>query len=80
MDGYFDFAQKVLATQRRSRGVCVSASVKAGETVHEQVTKATETVTAQTVNGTERRPRQADRDRRQKAAATARAARNATKA
>ena len=59
VDGYFDFAEKVLATQRRFASEWVSASVKAGETVHEQVTKATETVTAQTVNGTEQAAAQA---------------------
>ena len=41
VDGYFDFAEKVLATQRRVTSEFVSASVKAGETVQEQVTKAT---------------------------------------
>ena len=49
VDGYFDFAEKVLATQRRVASELISASVKAGETVQEQVTKATETVTAQMV-------------------------------
>ena len=79
VDGYFDFAEKVLATQRRLASEFVSASVKAGETVQEQVTKATETVTAQAVNGTEQAVAQAT-ETTQKAAATARAARNATKA
>ncbi len=79
VDGYFDFAEKVLATQRRFASEWVSASVKAGETVQEQVTKATETVTAQTVNGTEQAVAQAA-ETTQKAASTARAARNATKA
>jgi hypothetical protein len=79
VDGYFDFAEKVLATQRRFASEFVSASVKAGETVQEQVSKATETVTAQAVNGTEKAAAQAT-ETTQKAAATARAARNATKA
>ena len=79
VDGYFDFAEKVLATQRRVASELVSASVKAGETVQEQVSKAAETVTAQAVNGTEKAVAQAT-ETTQKAAATARAARNATKA
>jgi hypothetical protein len=79
VDGYFDFAEKVLATQRRFASEFVSASVKAGETVQEQVTKAAETVTAQAVDGTEKGAAQAT-ETTQKAAATARAARNATKA
>ncbi|MBL8925822.1 MAG: hypothetical protein JNM77_06230 [Pseudonocardia sp.] len=79
VDGYFDFAEKVLATQRRVTSEFVAASVKAGETVQQQVTKATETVTAQAVNGTEKAAAQAT-ETTQKAAATARAARNATKA
>ena len=79
VEGYFDFAEKVLATQRRFASEWVSASVKAGETVQEQVTKATESVTAQTVNGTEQAAAVAT-ETTQKAASTARAARNATKA
>ena len=51
IDTYFDFAEKVLANQRQLATQFVSASVKAGETVHEQVSKVTEQVTAQTVNG-----------------------------
>ena len=79
VEGYFDFAEKVLATQRRFASEWVSASVKAGETVQEQVTKATESVTAQTVNGAEQAAAVAT-ETTQKAASTARAARNATKA
>ena len=79
VDGYFDFAEKVLATQRRFAAEWVSASVKAGETVQEQVSKATESATAQTVNGTEQAAAVAT-ETAQKAASTARAARNATKA
>lgn len=79
VDGYFDFAEKVLATQRRVTSEFVSASLKAGETVQQQVAKATETVTAQAVNGTEKVVAQAT-ETTQKAASTARAARNATKA
>jgi hypothetical protein len=51
IDTYFDFAEKVLANQRQLATQFVSASVKAGETVQEQVSKVTEQVTAQTVNG-----------------------------
>jgi hypothetical protein len=79
VEGYFDFVEKVLATQRRFASEWVSASVKAGETVQEQVSKATETVAAQTVNGTEQAAAVATATT-QKAASTARAARNATKA
>jgi hypothetical protein len=70
IDTYFDFAEKVLANQRQLATQFVSASVKAGETVHEQVSKVTEQVTAQTVNG-------ADVAAEQVAEATARPARAA---
>ena len=53
VDTYFDFAEKVLANQRQLASQFVSASVKAGESVQEQVNKVSEQVTAQTVNGTE---------------------------
>ena len=82
VDGYFDFAEKVLATQRRLASEFVSASVKAGETVQQQVSKATESVTAQAVNGTEAVVDSATDTARvagEKAAATARAARNVAK-
>ena len=48
---YFDFAEKVLANQRQLATQFVSASVKAGESVQEQVTKLTDQAAAQTVNG-----------------------------
>src|SRR3712207_1856581 len=54
VDTYFDFAEKVLASQRRVATQFVSASVKAGETVQEQVSRATDEATAQTVNGAEK--------------------------
>lgn len=76
VDGYFDFAEKLLATQRKFTTEFVTASVKAGETVQEQVTKAAETVTAQAVNGTETVAAQAT----ETTTKAARAARNATKA
>ncbi len=79
VDTYFDFAEKVLANQRQLATQFVSASVKAGETVQEQVAKATDTVTAQTVNGADQAAAVAT-ETTQKAASTARAARNATKA
>ena len=53
VDTYFDFAEKFLANQRQLATQFVSVSVKAGETVQEQVSKVTEQVTAQTVNGAE---------------------------
>ena len=51
VDTYFDFAEKVLANQRQLAYQFVSVSLKAGETVQEQVSKVTEQVTAHTVNG-----------------------------
>jgi hypothetical protein len=73
---YFDFAEKVLAGQRQLATQFVSASVKAGETVQEQVHRATDEVTAQTVNGAETVAAQAA----DAVAKTARATRNAAKA
>jgi hypothetical protein len=82
VDTYFDFAEKVLANQRQLASQFVSASVKAGETVQEQVGKVTEQVTAQTVNGTETaaaKATEATEATVTKAATTARAARNVAK-
>jgi hypothetical protein len=76
VDTYFDFAERVLAGQRQLATQFVSASVKAGETVQEQVNRATDEVTAQTVNGAETVAAQAA----DVAAKTARATRNAAKA
>jgi hypothetical protein len=75
IDTYFDFAEKVLANQRQLATQFVSASVKAGETVHEQVSKVTEQVTAQTVNGADVAAEQVA----EATARTARAARNVAK-
>jgi hypothetical protein len=82
VDTYFDFVEKVLANQRQLASQFVSASVKAGETVQEQVSKVTEQVTAQTVNGTETAAAEATEATEAtvtKAATTARAARNVAK-
>ena len=82
VDTYFDFAEKVLANQRQLASQFVSASVKAGESVQEQVSKVTEQVTAQTVNGTETaaaKAAEATEATVTKAATTARAARNVAK-
>jgi hypothetical protein len=75
VDTYFDFAEKVLANQRQLATEFVSASVKAGETVQEQVTKVTEQVTANPVNGAEVVAEKAA----ETATRTARAARNVAK-
>ena len=75
VDTYFDFAEKVLANQRHLATQFVSASVKAGESVHEQVSKVTEQVTAQTVNGADVAAEQVA----EATARTARAARNVAK-
>ncbi len=76
VDTYFDFAERVLAGQRQLATQFVSASVKAGETVQEQVNRATDEATAQTVNGVETVAAQAA----DAAAKTARVTRNAAKA
>jgi hypothetical protein len=78
IDTYFDFAEKVLANQRQLATQFVSASVKAGETVQEQVSKVTEQVTAQTVNGADAT---ADKvaEATEATARTARATRNVAK-
>ena len=76
VDTYFDFAEKVLAGQRQLARRFVTASLRAGETVQEQVTQVTDQVTAQTVNGTETVAAQAT----DAVAKAARATRNAAKA
>jgi hypothetical protein len=82
VDTYFDFAEKVLANQRQLATQFVSASVKAGESVQEQVSKVAEQVTSQTVNGTDAAATKVTEGAEvaaTKAATTARAARNVTK-
>ena len=74
VDTYFDFAEKVLANQRQLASQFVSASVKAGESVQQQVSQVTDQATAQTVNGAETVAAQAN----ETVAKTARAARNVT--
>jgi hypothetical protein len=51
VDQYFDFAEQVLANQRRIAHQFVSASVSAAENVRDQAAKVTDQVTSQTVNG-----------------------------
>ena len=65
VDQYFDFAEKVLATQRRLASEKVlanqrefaqqwaSATAKASQAVTEQAQRATQSVAARTANGTE---------------------------
>ena len=82
VEHYFDFAEKVLANQRQLATQFVSASVKAGESVQEQVSKVAEQVTSQTVNGTDAAATKVTEGAEgvaAKAATTARAARNVTK-
>ena len=79
IDTYFDFAEKVLANQRQLATQFVSASVKAGETVQEQVSKVTEQVTAHTVNGADVAAEKAAEATTEVTARTARAARNVVK-
>ena len=82
IDTYFDFAEKVLASQRHLATQFVSVSVKAGETVQEQVGKVTEQVTAQTVNGADaaaEKVAEATAATTEATARTARAARNVAK-
>jgi predicted RecB family nuclease len=82
VDTYFDFAEKLLANQRQLATEFVNASVKAGESVQEQVSKVTEQVTTQTVNGATTAAEQATAATETvaaKAATTARAARNVAK-
>ena len=79
VDQYFNFAEKVLANQRQLATQFVSASVKAGETVQEQVSKVTEQVTAHTVNGADVAAEKAAEATTEVTARTARAARNVVK-
>ena len=72
---YFDFAEKVLANQRQLATQFISASVKAGESVQEQVNKVSEQVAEQTVNGAETATAQVT----EATTRTARAARNVAK-
>ena len=83
VDQYFDFAEKVLASQREFAQQWASATLKATEAVTEQAQRATQSVTSHTVNGTEAVVDNATETVKvagEKAASTARAARNATKA
>ena len=83
VEQYFDFAEKVLANQREFAQQWASATAKASEAVTEQAQRATQSVTAHTVNGTEAVVDNATETVKvagEKAASTARAARNATKA
>ena len=83
VDQYFDLAEKVLANQRELAQQWESATLKATEAVTEQAQRATQSVTAHTVNGTEAVVDNATETVKvasEKAASTARAARNATKA
>src|SRR3954447_508234 len=50
VEQYFDFAEKVLASQREFAQQWASAAVKASEAVSEQVQCATQSVTARTAN------------------------------
>lgn len=82
VEQYFDFAAKVLASQREFAQQWASATVKASEAVTEQTQRATQSVAAHTVNGTEAVVDNATETARvagEKAASTARAARNAAK-
>jgi hypothetical protein len=53
VDQYFDFAEKVLTSQREYAQQWASATVKATEAVSEQVQRATQSVTARTANSAE---------------------------
>jgi hypothetical protein len=82
VDTYFDFAEKVLANQRDLAQQWASATAKASEVVTEQAQRATQSVAAHTVNGTEAVVDNATETVKvagEKAASTARAARNAAK-
>ena len=82
VEQYFDFAEKVLASQRQFAQQWASATVKATEAVTEQAQRATQSVTAHTANGAEAVVDNATDTARvagEKAAATARAARNVAK-
>jgi hypothetical protein len=82
VDQYFDFADKVLTSQREFAQQWASATVKATEAVSEQAQRATQSVVAHTANGTEAVVDNASETARvagEKAASSARAARNAAK-
>jgi|SRR5690242_1863813 hypothetical protein len=83
VDTYFDFAEKVLANQREFVSQWASAAAKASEAVTEQAQRATQSITAQTENAAEavvNNVAETTRVAGEKAASTARAARNASKA
>jgi hypothetical protein len=83
VEQYFDFAEKVLANQREFATQWATATTKASEAVTEQAQRATQSVAAHTANGTEavvNNVTETAKAAGEKAAATARAARNATKA
>ena len=83
VDQYFDFAEKVLANQREFVSQWASATVKASEAVTEQAQRATHSVAARAADGTEAvvdNVTETAKVAGEKAASTARAARNATKA
>lgn len=80
---YFDFAEKVLANQRDFAQQWASATVKASGAVTDQAQRATQSVAAHTANGAEAVVDNATETvtlAGEKAASTARAARNAAKA
>ena len=77
VDQYFNFAQKVLASQREFVQQWASATVKATEAVAEQAQRATQSIAANVANGAEAVVDTAADTTRvagEKAAATARAA------
>jgi len=80
VDQYFDFAEKVLASQREFAQQWASATLKATEAVTEQAQRATQSVTAHTANSAEAVADDAAETTRvagEKAASTLRAASNA---
>jgi len=80
VDQYFDFAEKVLASQREFAQQWASATLKATEAVTEQAQRATQSVTAHTANTAEAVADDAAETTRvagEKAASTLRAASNA---
>ncbi len=82
VDTYFDFAEKVLANQREFAQQWATAAAKASEAVTEQAQRATQSVAAHTANGAESvvdNVTETAKVAGEKAAATARAARNVAK-
>jgi len=82
VDTYFDFVEKVLANQRELAQQWASATLKATEAVSDQAQRATQSVTAHTANGAEAVVDNATETVKvagEKAASTARAARNVAK-